>query len=229
MNKLIIGMVWYTSEQYRNKISNRWSDIFYYPEYLDIREKLLLVQMKDFDIEQWYYEPLDTEIKLSKKNTLREFAGNDEPKTARHYNSQIGLLQLALLAEEKKADLVYIEQDCLICGLDKAIEQSQSSKIRFGGKEFALHNNWAEQSFIYVNNYFLDTFINKMFYSKLWKNGAPEPKFNQMFKNDCDYWEFGYGRVRPIDYEKEMFYAQQLNFFEYNRVNRTIKERYYDD
>lgn len=222
-NKLIIGMVWYTSKAYREKV--KWFNIFYHPDYIPIREKLLSIQLKNYDFEFWYYQPTDTEIRLN-KNVLNEQVDNIEIKTARHHNSQIGLLQLAILAEEKKADFIYIEQDCLVCGLDKVINESKNDKIRFGGKEFALHNNWAEQSFIYLNNLYLDSFIDKMFYAKLWKNGAPEPRFNQLFKNDCNYWDFGYGRIRPIDYEKDIFYSQQMNLFEYNKVKKTIEGRY---
>ena len=219
-------MTWFTSKSYKEKI--KWCKRFYDPDYIVEREKLLGVQLSEFCAEQWYYQPKDTEIKLKSKNVLNEQIERPD-YCPRHYNSQLGLIQLAILAQEKKAHLVYVEQDCLVFGLKYAILSSLDSRIRFGGKEWAYKKGWAEQSFIFVHNGYLDEFINKIFKERLWFNSSPEPRFENMFKSDCDYWSFGFGRARPIEFDTIVGYAQQLNDTEFNQFKKRIEGKQYDN
>ena len=127
------------------------------------------------------------------------------------YASHIMGAQYALL---NGCDYVFIEQDCLVYGLDKAIEwaQNQTAGIVYGFGEYSLFPGWSEESFTFVSNEFLPTFIARMNRRRIFEttNSAPEKIFHSLFKDLAEYWPFGYGRKRPIDFDQEVFYAQQI-------------------
>ena len=113
-------------------------------------------------------------------------------------------------------DLVYIEQDCLVGGLNKAIEWAQDYKHVYGyGRQCSMAHGWAENSFMYVRNDFLPELLNVLNQNKwLDGRGAPLPEMlwhGAFYEMDgVEFWPFGSGRKRPIPWQEEFFYGQQL-------------------
>ena len=123
-----------------------------------------------------------------------------------------GMTMAAQYALVNGMDWLYIEQDCLVYGLDKVLEFAKGKKICFGGGEWSYQKGWAEESLMYVSNEYLPTFIQKINACRLYETDQiPEPIVMQMFKDDVTLWPFGYGRKRPIDFDQDVFYAQQLS------------------
>jgi len=113
-------------------------------------------------------------------------------------------------------DLVYIEQDCFVKGLWKAIAYAQGIGHIYGyGRECSMGSGWAENSFMYVANDFLPEFL-MVLNNRRWFEGKgspmPEVMWHEVFKNydEVSFWPFGVGRKRPIPWEDEIYFAQQL-------------------
>jgi len=117
--------------------------------------------------------------------------------------------------------LVYIEQDCLVKGLGDIIEISEDyvDNIAYGFGDYSFQTGWAETSFIYVHNSFLKETIIRILGSDILETSQPiEPIFHNLFKDKFIAWPFGYGRVRPIDFNEKIYYAQQMNDEEINKT-----------
>ena len=87
---------------------------------------------------------------------------------------------------------------------------------------------WAECSLVWVRHNFLPTFIYRLMdsgFALLDGNGQkPEQLWMELFALNCTVWPFGYGRKRPIDFTKPVFYAQQLTDSEIVSFQRAIHE-----
>jgi len=152
----------------------------------------------------WPSDPMYTEMLLCNQKRV---------ETQHHaHDVYAGMTIAAQYALVNGMDWLYIEQDCLVYGLDKVLEFSKGKKICFGGGEYAWQPGWAEESLMYVSNEYLPTFIQKINACRLYETDQiPEPIVMQMFKDDVTLWPFGYGRKRPIDFDQDVFYAQQLS------------------
>ena len=133
------------------------------------------------------------------------------------HDSQVAIIAGAQYAYCNECDFVYIEQDCLVRGLGKAIEwaRDNEAKIAYGSGRWSMFPGWAEHSFIYISYDYLAKFVFEMMNSDIKFNDSKgrevvEMTFHRLFKDDATFWPFGYGRRRPIDFDQDVFYAQQL-------------------
>ena len=161
------------------------------------------------------YQPEECEFILSRRPVTQN----------KHNDHAASMLMGAYYAYLNECDFVYIEQDCLVYGLDKALEFAQGKghsrgyKICFGGGDFAYSSDWAENSFVYVSYDFIPEFIKRqndiLFHAfpNDYNTKIPEATFLDLYP-EVKLWPFGVGRTRPIPWESEVFYAQQLTDIE---------------
>lgn len=152
----------------------------------------------------WPTDPMYTEMLLCNQAKVEE--------QNHAHDVYAGMTMAAQYALVNGMDWLYIEQDCLVYGLDKVLKFTEGKKMCIGGGEYAWQPGWAEESLMWVSNEYLPTFIQKINAVRLYETEKiPEPIVMQMFKDDATLWPFGYGRKRPIDFDQEVFYAQQLS------------------
>jgi hypothetical protein len=128
-------------------------------------------------------------------------------------------------------DLCYIEQDCLVYGLDKAVKMAQEQGgFWYGYGENASYNSgWAANSFMFCEHWLLNNFIELM--RRIKDCDAALTKLEKEFQKNvnvfkpCDirHWPFGVDRLRPIPWDQEIFYAQQLNDEELDKFTSKLK------
>jgi hypothetical protein len=125
----------------------------------------------------------------------------------------------AMVAYLNRRDYLYIEQDCLVFGLKKAVEWAKKSQslISYGNGEFSYSPGWAEESFLYVSHEFLKRYIVGYFKTDVPNilHPCPETITTYHFEEYVSPWPFGYGRKRPDNLQKtvneeEVFYMQQI-------------------
>lgn len=120
-------------------------------------------------------------------------------------------------------DFLYIEQDCLVYGLDKIIDWARSNvlNIAYNCDQYSYAPGWAAHALVYSKWEYLPVYLNRMIQSGMKDTGGIELKhevmYNHLFKDDYTNWQFGYDRKRPIDWSQPMFYAQQLSDEEIDR------------
>ena len=111
-------------------------------------------------------------------------------------------------------DFVYIEQDCLVYGLDRALAWAQGRDMVYGyGDPCQIIDGWAEHSFFFVSSGYIPNMLTAMNTQRVHETvGYPLPEiwWHNTFGSIADFWPFGYGRKRPIKWDGEAFYAQQL-------------------
>ena len=119
---------------------------------------------------------------------------------------------------------VYIEQDCLVVGdniIEKIIDNLGYFQVSHGLWEHAYK---VEQSFVIIRKDAIVKFIKD--YTDLSEGSpdsaiTPEQKFNVFVENGTFNFKelpIPYGRTRPIDFDREYFYAQHLNDEELNAI-----------
>ena len=216
---LIIGTGWcaHADGHANNKNSSKW---MYAPEWLDTWWNYHRRQL--FEMSTTYDDPF---IYMSDCAVIPNLGWNFETiyslgnhdLSIHSHDSQVAIIAGAQYAYCNECDFVYIEQDCLIRGLGKAIEwaRDNEAKIAYGSGRWSMFPGWAEHSFIYVSYDYLPKFVFKMMNSDIKFNDSKgrevvELTFNRLFKDDATFWPFGYGRRRPIDFDQDVFYAQQL-------------------
>jgi len=120
----------------------------------------------------------------------------------------------AMYAYNNNMHLVYIEQDCLVKGLDKAVEFAIDSgkSMFYGYGEYSFQKGWAEQSFVFVKNTVLNNVINRILYCEVDREPRPLPEqlFHELFNDAFTEWPFGYGRKPVTDWDAPIFYKQQI-------------------
>jgi hypothetical protein len=144
------------------------------------------------------------------------------------------LLCGAAYAYANDMDMLFIEQDCLVFGLEKAIAWARElgSCVCYGfGKNCSWRAGWAENCLTYVSNDLLGRFIPCMHRIKDIPDAHPylEEQFHTVlqneFEDDVHYWPFGCGRLRPIPWDQEIFYAQHLTDAELDQFMQKIGDR----
>ena len=213
MNDLIIGTGWHAT---RNSPRNsNASKRIYQADYLEkvwkqyierfVNPKGYFVWQSDCEIEPW----TDRGVQLIKSMN---------PEDGHHNRDyQASYLAGAMYAYLNQCNFVYIEQDCLVYGLDKAIKWATGKKIVYGNTRQSGVAGWAETSFTYISWKYLPEFIKRC-QSVDWcfwthRHDDPpfaEPTWESLFKNDAEYWPFGSGRARGIKFDSDIFYAQHL-------------------
>jgi hypothetical protein len=148
----------------------------------------------------------------------------------------VSAMTAAAYALANDMDMVYIEQDCLVYGLDMAVKMAQEQGgMWYGfGENSSYRPGWAANSFLYVNNDSLLPFIKSMHEIKDCIDGEIklEQKFHKAIKHnfaieykDVHFWPFGVDRLRPIPWDQEIFYGQQLNDEELDRFMQKIGDK----
>lgn len=237
MNNIIIGTGWCAREEGHN--NPKVSKILQQPDYLD---KVWRAYIEAFVKPYKYFlyvSNCDIKPKLSmwmRRNC--ETVRNVKPERGQDHRHDwcASLMMGAEYALCNGCDFVYIEQDCLVYGLDKALEWAygQNANIAYGfGENCSFYKGWSESSFFYVHNGFLPFFLDLFNRSRVheWtKSPVPEVWWTNMFTRIVDWhvfrvkhWPFGYGRKRPIDFDEEVFYAQQLTDGELNNFMKKLK------
>jgi hypothetical protein len=118
---------------------------------------------------------------------------------------------------------VYVEQDCLLWG-ENIIENIIDS---MGDKKIALGNGGGtpqplQQSLVIIRKDYIPFFTNlEMTSSQEELSFSPESRYFNKFKDDIKFFDIDFGRKRPIDFNKNHFYAQHLNKEEL----KTFKEK----
>ena len=140
---------------------------------------------------------------------------------ARH-DSWSAMLSGAIYAYNNDLHLVYIEQDCFVHGLEKAIgiALAEDEPIFYGyGENASAQQGWAEYSFIFVKRDFLPSFISLIINIEADRvtNPVPEIVFHDLFKDYFRPWPFGYGRLPVKNWQGEIFYKQQLSENDINK------------
>ena len=121
----------------------------------------------------------------------------------------------ALLAYSCNCDMIYKEQDCLAFGdwTGKMYERLLLRNVRMlVGRNDTMQ---IEQSlFIIRNDFLLDYITSMLSISQSDSELLPEFKFSLLkkivFPGKIDFLDFGYGRNRPVDYDENVFYMQQI-------------------
>ena len=136
----------------------------------------------------------------------------------------------AAYAYANDMDYLFVEQDCLVVGLDKAVDMArEKGGIWYGfGPNASYRPGWAENCLIYVDNALLLAFIRAMHAIKDTPDGKPflEQRFHEELSR-CEghihFWPFGCGRLRPIPWEEEIFYAQHLTDEELDKFKERLQ------
>ena len=131
------------------------------------------------------------------------------------------LLSGAMYAYNNDLHLVYIEQDCFVWGLDKAIEYAliEDFPLYYGFGEYSFAPGWAENSFMFVKREFLPTLISLIINSQADRAVRPilEIIFHELFGDYFKAWPFGYGRKEVTNWKQDIFYKQQLTDIEIDK------------
>jgi len=120
---------------------------------------------------------------------------------------------------------IYIEQDCLVRGkewLELVLKNMQNHKISFGLWDPKNPSSYgSEWSLCVIRTDYILEWLNNYIHLDRTKFIRSEIKFTHLrTKNKADFKElpFGYGRIRPIDFTKKHFYAQQWTDEEINKM-----------
>jgi hypothetical protein len=120
----------------------------------------------------------------------------------------------ALVAYSCRADMIFKEQDCLAFGpwVNRMYTDLENQdKDMLVGKSDMMG---IEQSLFIIRNSFLLDYVMLML--SMPESDAqllPEAKFQRMINDTgrIGYLSFGCGRNRPINYDEDVFYAQQIS------------------
>ena len=144
----------------------------------------------------------------------------DARKLAYRHDWSASIISGAAYAMANDMDLLYVEQDCLAYGLADIVRYAQTSSpaMMYGfGDNASWAPGWAENSLTFVSSKLLPPFIWAMNEIRNCTDG--DVKFEHAFHNVLmagelsEYfhpWPFGCGRKRPVPFDQENFYAQQL-------------------
>lgn len=131
------------------------------------------------------------------------------------------VLSGALYAYNNNLDFVYIEQDCFVYGLEKAVSWAKQEKVNiaYGTDQHAFAQGWAENSFTFVDRQFVPTFIERIVSTQIDRISKRfiELLITDLFGEDVTPWPFGFGRKLVTDWTQEIFYKQQLTDDDINR------------
>lgn len=169
---------------------------------------------------------------FSARNVFTQYTFSyDDVLTLPHsHDSQCSMIAGAQYAYCNEMHFIYIEQDCLVKGLDKAIKWALDNdvKIAFGSGEWSYNPTWIEPSFTFVHYDFLPQFISSMMFSNVKfadkTDKVPERVWSDLFGKSVTFWPFGYGRKGPVDMSEDAFYKQQLSDKEVEAFEKILQE-----
>lgn len=123
------------------------------------------------------------------------------------------LLSASIAFYEDCDYFVYVEQDCLLWG-ENIIENIINS---MGDKKMALGSGngtpqQLQQSLIVIKKDYIPFLTNlEMISTEEELSFSPESRYYNKFKDDIKFFDIDFGRKRPIDFNRDYFYAQHLN------------------
>lgn len=125
---------------------------------------------------------------------------------------------------------VYVEQDCLIIGegiIEHVISHMEKKKANFCYGT-TIDDYKIDTSFVFVKRDFIFDFIRHYLRGQdVLDKPYPERMFQYISKQRATRvtpLPFGYGRSRPIDMDKDMFYAQRWTDEELKKIKEKVYE-----
>jgi len=230
MRKLLVGTGWCAHKEGHNdpRRSKRQNESRFFYEYWH-RAILKYTEHQIFSI---YQSKCDYELEKLIHNIFSlSFAHTPAKELPYRHDWAASNITAAAYAYANDMDYLFVEQDCLVVGLDKAVDMARAQGgIWYGfGPNASYRPGWAENCLIYVDNACLLAFIRAMHAIKDTPDGKPflEQRFHQELIHGSEgyihYWPFGCGRLRPIPWEEEIFYAQHLTDEELDKFKERLQ------
>lgn len=223
---IIIGTGWYTNPSRKHNTNSEAISKVYEPDWLMTTWKSYI---ESFIIPKQYiiYSCNIKELPVARPGDGIFFTNAqvvkavDPPEEKDHRYDYHAAMQIgAMYALINDCDYLWIEQDCLVYGLDKIIDFARDYFICFGtGKICQVRNRWASQSLVWVRKDFISEFLARMAGDEIQQapNHVPEVMFYNMFDDIVESWPFGYDRMPVTDWEQPMFYKQQMTEKEFKK------------
>jgi hypothetical protein len=117
------------------------------------------------------------------------------------------------------SDYIYVEQDCIVHGniADEIYKKAPADTMMIGGTSFrdCKRVPWNVQlAVIFVPRNLILNVINEMVRCKKW---TPEARMHEI-KVKAQHLPFGYGRILPINFNDNVWYAQHFTVQELNTI-----------
>lgn len=217
-NRLLISTGWYADRE-RHKdycqrsqltFASNWFNDYWMP-YI---ERFIVPDRYFVYSCQCPVKPVFDKINIDKVELV--YASRDAALLDHRHGFHAGVMLGLQYALCEAMDFLYIEQDCFVFGLDKAVEWArtniQDKLIIYGGYPYWFHDNWAEQSLMFVPNHAIPAVLYIINNARVHEDnsGIPEVKWHHLFKDSARFWSFGYGRHKVGYWNREMIYKQQL-------------------
>jgi len=219
MRPICVGTGWYADHRGHNNknVSSKVQEVAYLKDvwYPHIEKQVgvasYVIYQSDCELKAWI--PVDKRISV--------LQGVRPPTQHKHNDAAASMMIAAMHAYCNELSLVFIEQDCLVCGLREAVGWARGKKIVYGLSPYMDNLSRGENSFVFIDYEYLPEFFNITFKLDwhIWSmgRGFPEVMWDDTFKGVGARWPFGYGRIRPINFDLPTFYAQQLTNEELKR------------
>lgn len=222
MKPIIIGTGW--CAQYEGHNNKARASVCNDPEFIDFWQLYLWKQCRDIEIIR-YVSNCD---RVPNDNYNYIFAQKQARELPYRHDWAASAGMGALYAAFNRSDYLYVEQDCLVIGLKEIIELARAQdKVMYGYGEYSLYAGWAENSLMYVPYDLCAEFAFMMNEIKdTPEKDKIEIQFHEMMKYNFNAWPFGYGRKRPIDWTKPVYYFQQPTDEELGIYKQVFAERY---
>lgn len=132
---------------------------------------------------------------------------------------------LAMLAYSSGEDFIFVEADCLIFGpiIERLYAELGSRQMLFGRQHEGSPWMSCSQSLFLVKQDFIPEFLSKYLSLPPDIELLTEDKFvvlEQCVPDKIGRFSFGYDRVRPVNYEDEVFYMQQIKPHEIEELKK---------
>lgn len=164
--------------------------------------------------------PEDVEILHGKRPAKRDTTpGRAAPYTiGAAHDWGATMMAGAMYAYCNDLDFIFYEQDCLVHNFKGALEWAKGRPIVYGFGELASYGpGWAEPSLTFASREFLPEMMRRLSFGMWhrWNKGLerfknPEIYFHNTFADVAEYWPFGFGMLRPIKYDQEIYFAQRF-------------------
>lgn len=227
MNSLTICTGWFSAGG--NPSNTKVTPEIYLPNFLEsFWAPHLFEQLRDKISSILIYQS-DCPIKITPFDHVKFVPVSIEYSTrlpTQHHHNDAGATMLmgAVKALCDGTDLLYVEQDCMIINAKELVlwAQMSSAKIIYSTTPFKEDVSKGEFCLTFVQKDFLPAFIKFLIESRWFdwseSRGFPELVFEDIFKEYRVRWPFGVGRLRPIDWEANIFYFQQPSVEELEKV-----------
>jgi len=234
-NKVCVGTGWYSDNEGGKRGESELAEKLFTPSYLsEIFVPRIQRSLNPRAIHIYASEcetplnpiPEGCEVVKGKRIAKRNTTIGEKPyKIGAAHDWGAAMMTGAMFAFVNNLNYFFVEQDCLVHNFKRVYEISKEmgAPIIYGfGGLSSFITGWAEPSLTFVNYKFLQEFMNRLC-KGLWHEwnmgferfANPERQFHNTFADVAEYWPFGYGMKRPIDWSKEVFFAQRfdtLNF-----------------